>query len=63
MPFVPIKGNLHATAFSDVLDIKCFQIRDSLVGPFLFQYDNSFLHKANMFGINLNCEPAYITKH
>ena len=43
-PFVPVKGNLNATAYSDdsVLQTLWQQFGE---GPFLFQHDNAPVHK------------------
>ena len=42
-PLVPVKGNLNATAYNDILWTLWHQFGE---GPFLFQHDNAPMHKA-----------------
>ena len=47
-PFVPVKGNLNATAYNNILDNSVFLTfwQQFGEGPFLVQHDNAPVHKA-----------------
>ena len=47
-PLVPVKGNLNATTYIDILNNSVLPIlwQQFGVGPFLFQHDNVPVHKA-----------------